>query len=327
MTKNQIEYAKLQEQRRSNLRQEELTSSRDTTTRELGFANLAEATRHNYATEAHNVQVLGETRRHNLAQETYNLSYLEETSRHNLATEAHNADVLLETSRHNREQEYVSRLDSDTRRLQLTELQRHNVATEAETARSNQARERETERSNVARESEAHRANVARELETNRSNLALETQRSAELQESIRYHSQTVGLGYSQLAEARRSHLASEAETRRSNLAQEYEISRANLAREEENTRSAMAREFETARSNMEQEEIARKRAETAEQQRRDQARFNTRTFNQRERELDLDKERLEEQRRHNVVGEITSGVEAASKVARYIVPIIGGFN
>lgn len=105
MTRNQIDFWKLQESKRSNL------------------ANESEARRHNVETEQHNVRVLGETQRHNVAGES-------ETSRHNLQTEAYQANDLLERSRSNRAQEEIARERNTISNMQLLETARSNRANE-----------------------------------------------------------------------------------------------------------------------------------------------------------------------------------------------------
>lgn len=109
MTRNQIEYWKLQESKRSNL------------------TNEAETQRHNRVGESetnrHNVVSENETSRHNVASEG-------ETFRHNTATEAYQANDLLEKSRSNRAQEAISQERNDIARAQLLESSRSNRAQE-----------------------------------------------------------------------------------------------------------------------------------------------------------------------------------------------------
>lgn len=250
MTKNQIEYLKLQELQRSNRANEALTEKRDTTTRELGFANLGETSRHNLATERHNTLVLGETQRHNYAQEAHNSAVLDETSRHNLAMEAHNERIASEQERSNRANESVKIGGLSLEASKLFEQQRHSRVTELEQERSNRARELETSRSNRIREAETRRSNLQNEMENKRRNIASERQRQQELDynyaslaELAKYHSMNVGLGYSQLNEQTRANQAREAENIRSNMANEAERNRANLAQEVELIRSNRARE------------------------------------------------------------------------------------
>lgn len=302
MTKNQIEYLKHKETQRSNLRNEELTAQRDATNRELGFGNLAEATRHNVATERHNAAVLDETSRHNLATEANEANKLLETTRHNQATERVQELTLSESVRHNQVVEGIQKQDANTRYYQYLESQRHNIASESETARSNLAREQEIHRSNLANEAEINRANLAREFETQRHNKSTEDlgykQLSlgySQLNELSKYHSQSIALGYSQLAEQNRAALAREAETRRSDL----------------------AKEKETERTNRENESIRKK--SNAITDRANQLRFqiDSRNVNLRGQELELERERLDEQRAHNVMGELNSAWGNVFRVTR----------
>lgn len=121
MTRNQIEFWKNEEQKRSNRAQE------------------GETARHNVVTEQetrrHNVTTEGETERSNRAREGIDLSKLAETSRHNKVTEGEttrhnvateNLDLskLAETTRHNRQTEYLTGAD-------IGERARHNMASEA----------------------------------------------------------------------------------------------------------------------------------------------------------------------------------------------------
>lgn len=163
MTKNQIEYqklltqreynkrtleleeSKLQEQKRSNLRNEELTSIRDTGTLSLRSAELGESTRHNKTVEV-------ETVRSHKADET-------ERNRHNIASErveaskaaAQHAQVqlgyanLAEQSTHNRAMEGLTARQLGQRDVELAqagskialesnklaEAKRHNVTLES----------------------------------------------------------------------------------------------------------------------------------------------------------------------------------------------------
>lgn len=191
---------------------------------------------------------------------------------------------LLESKRANRAQEtetnranlmneeLIRSRDTATLDLRGRELQ--------ETQRSNQAREAENFRSNLAREGENKRHNVAQEMENSKHNRA---------QEAIGYGN--ISLGYSNLAEARRSNQANERirrnelfERQRSNLANEAigrrslynesirnrETERSNRAREDETNRSNLAREREANRSNLAKEKQAK--AELAERKRRNTA-------------------------------------------------------
>lgn len=125
MTRNQIEFWKNEEQKRSNRVQE------------------GETARHNVATETetnrHNVVTEGETERSNRAREGIDLSKLAETKRHNVATEGENyrhntategldLSKLAETARHNKQSESLTGYS-------ISEQARHNYATEGLTGR------------------------------------------------------------------------------------------------------------------------------------------------------------------------------------------------
>lgn len=181
MTRNQIDYNRLLEERRSNRAKEELAASQN-----------AEVVRHNYETERQNLISLdemgrsnrareSETQRTNLAQEALKGREIDERIRSNLRSEAlrsaelaertrrndadilHNANLLQEQIRSNKAKESLSSQEINIKRNTLSE-----------TIRANQARENENVRSNVAREQENFRSNTAKELETARSNRARE---------------------------------------------------------------------------------------------------------------------------------------------------------
>lgn len=167
MTKNQIEYAKLLETKRSNLANEDLTRKRDTTAREVGLGNLQEGQRHNKATETQASASLDETVRSNKVRETeaarHNVAGEVEMYRHNVSGERLQSAAQAEQARHNRAGESLT---AST----IAETQRSNIARETETARSNMA----LEALKGAANAETARSNLAREVETNRSNLANE---------------------------------------------------------------------------------------------------------------------------------------------------------
>lgn len=307
MTRNQIEYLKFKESQRSNMRQEELTAARDSVAKELGFGTLAETTRHNQASEAHNVRVLGETQRHNVVQEFHNSQILGEQIRSNVAREelqrAANEETARsnlarerESSRHNKELENQGRIQ-----LGLTEQGLN------ESRRSNLAREAETYRANLARESEAHRANVASEA-----NRAQQIQLGYDqLDQTRKYQQSSIALGYSQLAENSRANRANEQirlgelnERQRSNVANEALVKARDRMNFEEQVRANLAREEETRRHNQAVELIDASKQEIAQS-------------------------RLDEDIRHNKVSEGQSGVSAALKgietTVRYVLPIIMG--
>lgn len=174
MTRNQIEYVKLLEARRSNLKNEELTSSRDTLAAEAKRIELREAQRHNTATEQLSRRdldlregSLDETIRHNQSTEQLQSRQIGETTRHNKAQES-------ETRRHNTETE-------GAQKISLNETGRHNLVTEAETSQHNRNTENEIHRHNLVSEvSDASRIaldTVTREqqlAETKRHNMAME---------------------------------------------------------------------------------------------------------------------------------------------------------
>lgn len=189
---------------------------------------------------------LDEQVRANKAREQLDLARNVEQQRSNLAAEQISRDRLIEEGRRNREVESQGRAS-----LSLM------AARDDETRRSNIARERETSRANLARESELYRSNIANE--------ALQGQRIglgyAQLAEARRLNTANISLGVqrlnqdrelsvSQLIEQRRANITRENETRRANLAHEFELNRSNVAREDENLRSNQARELEAQRHN-----------------------------------------------------------------------------
>lgn len=221
MTRNQIEYYKVQEQQRSNLANESIAKIRDANTLYLGKANLAETTRHNQAVEDYNVSFLGEQQRHNLAQEAHNAAVLDETSRSNQVKEQTEMRRVIESERHSREVERQNMLSLDLQRSGLEETKRSNLAREIEQNRSNLAREQETATHNRATE-QFSRDTLAYQYTALRNQMAMESRR--------------IDLGYAQLGE-----------TVRSNLAHESEIFRSNKAREDENRRHNLNFEATTA--------------------------------------------------------------------------------
>lgn len=114
MTRNQIEYWNLQENKRHNVTTE------------------AETGRHNLATEQ-------ETGRHNRATEGIDLGKLNESIRHNKMTENISLSSLAETQRHNIATEGLTGMNINLGYSQLAEAQRHNTAVESLTADRNQA--------------------------------------------------------------------------------------------------------------------------------------------------------------------------------------------
>nr|DAG68973.1 MAG TPA: hypothetical protein [Picobirnaviridae sp.] len=182
MTRNQIEYNRLLETQRANRASEELTRTRDERSYALGQAQLAEAGRHNLQDEAIRRSSLDESVRSNRAREDEtarsNRARELEMSRSNRAAEAeaYRSNVARETelNRANLASESQRRaelaLDTEIRRGQLAESQRHNRASEniswsnvslgysqlAEQSRANRQREYQTQQSI----SEQHRINT-----------------------------------------------------------------------------------------------------------------------------------------------------------------------
>lgn len=201
---------------------------------------------------------------------------------------------LRETQRSNRvsaelkQQELGNAFAINT--LSLDETARHNRAVEANTANDVSERVRHNIVSELHSEmsvNEQRRANLAREAETKRSNIASERLGVDSLSATRQYHSQQVGLGYSQLAESSRANQAREAETTRSNQAAES----IKLMSQQEITRSNLAKESETHRHNVVSEAISR---------------FgNT-----------LQSEGQSETKRHNQASEVNMFIQTGSKVA-----------
>lgn len=234
MTQNQINYAKLLEDRRTHQVNEQLIADANKETRRSNLAKEAETFRSNTAKENLTQFSNLETARSNRAREL-------ETNRHNLELESLESGKLSESQRHNVQTELLSGQQNIIRSRELEE-----------TSRSNRAREYETQRSNVARETETHRSNVTQEQETYRSHLASE-----------RLRGQEIALGYSNLAESTRHNLTSESQNL-IKLKQDallrglsvYEDHRSNLAKEQETARSNLAKESETRRHNQAIEEL-----------------------------------------------------------------------
>lgn len=349
ITKNQIEFAKLQETKRSNLEQERATRLRDDRGYQTTLMSLGETARHNLATEQFQLASLDETSRHNRAQEAYNTSYLVELGRSNLA----------------REQETA----------------RHNQAVEIETYRSNLARETETQRANLAQEGyramelsirgqELEQTKVrdlnAYVLGSERNMLdrlkAEETQRANMVSESIRRDTNRIQEEQNQFSrymssrqqdEVERANLAREqfnlsslSETIRSNQAREAynwgalnEQVRANLASEQlrheanvEAQRSNQASEALRAASNRTQ---ALQVSHNYEVQMRnyEQSRLNaSREVDLKQQQINLGYSQLDEARRHNIEEEFTKGqttnqgwLTSFSRAAATWLPILGG--
>lgn len=241
MTRVQIEYAKLQEERRKNKAAEALTQMRDTHAATARYMEIGETGRHNLATERQAGQVLGETTRHNVAMEG-------ETGRHNRAEEAVHQSQAESASRQataSLQQAAASASQADTARRRQEEEVRHNLVYESQQDRALT----ETERS--------HRVQEA------------ETERSHKASEGIA--AQQISLGYSQLAESSRHNKAQEGlqqqqitESVRHNMSQEtIDLTRANWDK-------VVKREqlHETERHNRSQERLKSREIRVDEKQR-----------------------------------------------------------
>lgn len=108
MTRNQIDYWNLQEQKRSNRANEEnVRRNNDEVARHnkasesLGSAQLVESVHHNRATEQVNLGQLNESIRHNKAGESLSSRDIEERIRHNKVGESNDLAKLAETYRSN----------------------------------------------------------------------------------------------------------------------------------------------------------------------------------------------------------------------------------
>lgn len=169
MTQNFVNYLNYRESVRTNKANEMIRSEANQIQRTLGFANLAETSRHNIVTEV-------ETNRHNVAFEN-------ETKRHNLATET-------ETARHNKSAEGIQLANLNLEASKIQETKRHNLSTESISA-------------NVA-ENNLRVAlgqiglGYANLSELQRSNLANENIKYSQLSELNRHNIRSENLGYEQ---------------------------------------------------------------------------------------------------------------------------------
>lgn len=156
MTRNQIEYNKLLEQRRSNLQQELLTRQRDIKANRVALAEVDERRRHNEFVEWLDYASLGERAAHNQASRAIQQFHEDEIQRSNLMKESYNALSLDEVIRSNLRSEGIQAtnvalqhqdratqisLQDQVARLGLSEQVRHSLATEYEVQRSNKAQE------------------------------------------------------------------------------------------------------------------------------------------------------------------------------------------
>lgn len=167
MTRNQIEYLKLLESQRANREGERLTEARDQTTRELGFAQLGETTRHNMASEGLQLMSIQETTRANKAREEQQRNELAELHRHQVAveTETRRSNMAREAETHSYNQSVINLRSKELSEQQRLHDQQYQLGMSqlAETRRSNAAREAEQVRSNLAREFETYRSNTQQE--------------------------------------------------------------------------------------------------------------------------------------------------------------------
>lgn len=229
MTANQINYAKLVEDRRSNQEQEK-----------IGHRNASAAA--SQATTAARRQA--EDARHNAESERINWWSAQEIQRHNLAGENLNTAAHYENVRSHKENEnlgwFTARDQSNFRLVQGEALQRQADASmlNAYTKQGELANSR-----NALAESIRH--NVVSEYEIERRNRAQEQISQQVANESKRHN--LVSETTQQLAQR---------ETARSNFAKETETNRANLAKETETIRSNTTREAETERSDRVRENI-----------------------------------------------------------------------
>lgn len=245
MTRNQIEFLKLQETARANQAAEteahranlererqgqvslDLTAKRDANTLMLGQQQLTESIRHSTAMET-------EQRRSNIANELIKQQSLAETERANKAHEQFQYQQLSETQRANREREQlaVEQLEEQKRAaLELEEFRRHQLT---ETRRANKAQEALTQ-SRIQYSYDAL-------AETQRANVAAEQQRQAQLAETIRYNQQAEAQRQREIEERIRANQASE------KLEAARQVIQA--AAQAEQLRSDLSRESETARHN-----------------------------------------------------------------------------
>jgi hypothetical protein len=126
MTRNQIDYWNMVENKRHNVVTEGETNRHNVATEGIDIGKLSESARHNVVTENIDIGKLGETTRHNVASEgiersKVGLGYAElgETTRHNLVVEGQAGTDLN-----------IKQQDADTRSATVTETQRHNQQTE-----------------------------------------------------------------------------------------------------------------------------------------------------------------------------------------------------
>lgn len=209
MTRNQIEYWRLQETKRSNLANEQLKAEANRNQYNLGMANiqlgysqLAETTRANKAREQYNLLVANR-------QFTLDLRAQAESERMHRANELLQSQQLAEQRRHALESERLQNLSVRNDQIRTLNEQRR----QSEVERQNRVSEM-YQGMNLLETQTSHRNNEA----IARFN-ASENQRANLANERIRSISLNIQLG--SLNETRRSNLAREAETNRSNRANE----------------------------------------------------------------------------------------------------------
>lgn len=244
MTRNQIEYAKLNETARANRAQEQLTAQRDAATRRLGFDTLAETSRHNQQVELQARDNLAEQYRNNVAQ----LAELQRSHMSNEGIALSNYDranrELSETIRSHQASEQIALDRIALERAGLAESQRHNLANEDINLFGTQSSRYAAELSSSSHVSAAGIAAAASQYASDNALLAHQLQSDTQRYGiDVSAQSQRVSV-----AEQNRSNLAREAETRRANLAreslqraQQQETGRHNVATEMFNERSRVS--------------------------------------------------------------------------------------
>lgn len=206
MTKNQIEYQKMQETRRANLASEALTARRDEASRRIGLDTLQETARHNQQVELQARDNLAEQYRNNVAS-------LQELQRAHLASEGiagYNAETQRQQQeeyvRHNQVAEALTKYGADTSKLAAEMSAGAHVSAAGISAGASQyasdnalmAKQLEIDLQKYgidttaglrgAELSETQRSNIARETELNRSNVAKESLQAGGLTETIRHN-------------------------------------------------------------------------------------------------------------------------------------------
>lgn len=137
MTKNQIEYWSLQEQKRANtetarhnVAQEGETNRHNVATEGIDMSKLSETSRHNKATEGIDMGKLNESIRHNQVTEGIDLGKLNESIRHNTSSEKIESGKLNESIRHNQATESAAQQTIQLEYSKLQEAMRNNRAIE-----------------------------------------------------------------------------------------------------------------------------------------------------------------------------------------------------